>query len=68
MLYLDCGDWCRAHQTDIDTLLKEGVRVGVIWQNGVAFKKPDTIRMNLAVPFSMLTEAFDRLDRYAFNA
>ncbi|MCD7752143.1 MAG: aminotransferase class I/II-fold pyridoxal phosphate-dependent enzyme [Lachnospiraceae bacterium] len=68
MLYLDCGDWCRAHHTDIDTLLKEGVRVGVIWQDGVAFKKPDTIRMNLAVPFSMLTDAFDRLDRYVFNA
>ncbi len=67
MLYLDCGDWCKAHQTDINTLLKEGVRVGVIWQNGVPFKKPDTIRMNLAVPFSMLTDAFDRLDRYVFN-
>lgn len=68
MLYLDCSEWCRTHQTDIATLLKEGVRVGVIWQDGVRFKKPDTIRMNLAVPFSMLTDAFDRLDRYVFNA
>ncbi len=68
MLYLDCGDWCRVHQTDIDTLLKAGARVGVVWQDGVRFKKPDTIRMNLAVPFTMLTDAFDRLDRYVFNA
>ncbi|MCD8131691.1 MAG: aminotransferase class I/II-fold pyridoxal phosphate-dependent enzyme [Lachnospiraceae bacterium] len=67
MLYLDCGQWCREHGMSVDELLKEGIRVGVIWQDGRPFQKPDTIRMNLAVPFSMLREAFDRLDRYVFN-
>ncbi|MCD8069399.1 MAG: aminotransferase class I/II-fold pyridoxal phosphate-dependent enzyme [Lachnospiraceae bacterium] len=67
MLYLDCGQWCREHGMSVDELLKEGIRVGVIWQDGRPFQKPDTIRMNLAVPYSMLKEAFDRLDRYVFN-
>ncbi len=67
MLYLDCGQWCREHGMSVEELLKEGIRVGVIWQDGRPFKKSDTIRMNLAVPFSMLKEAFDRLDRYVFH-
>ncbi|MCD7738229.1 MAG: aminotransferase class I/II-fold pyridoxal phosphate-dependent enzyme [Lachnospiraceae bacterium] len=67
MLYLDCGQWCREHGMSVEELLKEGIRVGVIWQDGRPFKKPDTIRMNLAVPFSMLEDAFDRLDRYVFH-
>ena len=30
MLYLDCEEWCKEHDTDMDTLLKAGVAVGVI--------------------------------------
>ncbi|MCD7806292.1 MAG: aspartate aminotransferase, partial [Lachnospiraceae bacterium] len=67
MLYLDCSQWCREHGMSVEELLKEGIRVGVIWQDGRPFKQPDTIRMNLAVPFSMLQDAFDRLDRYVFR-
>lgn len=66
MLFLDCGDWCREHGTDIRELQKRGVRAGVIWQNGEAFFWPDSIRMNLALPKSRLIEAFDRLKKYAF--
>ena len=66
MLYLDCGDWCREHGTDIRELQRRGVMAGVIWQDGEAFVMKDTIRMNLALPFDMLADAMERLKKYAF--
>ena len=66
MLFLDCGEWCKAHGTSIGELQRRGVRKGVIWQNGEAFLWPDSIRMNLALPNSLLREAMSRLERYAF--
>ena len=66
MLFLDCGDWCRAHKVPIGELLARGVRAGVIWQNGESFFWPDSIRMNLAQPFSLLQEAMERLRTRAF--
>lgn len=66
MLYLDCGDWCRAHGVPIGELQRRGVRCGVIWQDGEAFCWPDTIRMNLALPKSRLDEALERLRKYVF--
>ena len=52
----------------MDELLKSGYEVGVDWQDGRAFFNPNTIRMNLALPLSRVKEAFDRLDKYVFNA
>lgn len=66
MLYLDCSKWCKEHDCTIDELLRAGVRVGVIWQDGRPFNKPDTIRINLALPHALLEEAFDRLQKYVF--
>ena len=66
MLFLDCGDWCRAHGVSIRQLQERGVRCGVIWQNGEDFFWPDSIRMNLALPLSLLREAMDRLKAHAF--
>lgn len=68
MLYLDCHKWCEAHHKTMDELLQAGVKVGVIWQDGRAFFYPDSIRMNLALPFSRVQEAFHRLDKYVFRA
>ena len=68
MLFLDCTKWCEAHGKTIDELQKAGVEVGVIWQDGRAFHGPCHIRMNLALPLSRVKEAFDRLDKYVFNA
>ena len=68
MLYLDCHKWCEAHHRTMDELLQAGVKVGVIWQDGRAFFYPDSIRMNLALPFSRVQEAFHRLDKYVFRA
>lgn len=67
MLYLDCEKWCRAHDIDMDDLIRSGISVGVVWQDGRPFKKPYTIRMNLAVPHSLVVEAMERLDRHVFN-
>lgn len=61
MLYLDCTDWCAAHSVSITELQARGVKCGVIWQNGEAFCYPNTIRMNLALPFSRLKDAMERL-------
>ena len=67
MLYLDCGEWCREHGKTIEEVYHEGLRYGVIWQDGRPFNKPDTIRMNLAVPYTLVKEAFERLDKYVFG-
>ena len=66
MLYLDCTEWCRANGRTLDELLRAGWDVGVAWQDGRPFHRPYAIRMNLAVPFSLVQEAFDRLNRYVF--
>ena len=66
MLYLDCADWCREHGVTIRELQERGVRAGVIWQDGEAFMLKDTIRMNLALPHSLLEEAMQRLKEKAF--
>ena len=66
MLYLDCGDWCRAHGVSIAELQKRGVAKGVIWQDGERFCMKDTIRMNLALPLELEKEAFRRLKEFAF--
>lgn len=67
MLFLDCTEWCQRHGKSITELQAAGIEVGVIWQDGVAFHGPCHIRMNLALPFSRVKEAFERLDKYVFN-
>lgn len=67
MLFLHCEKYLKAHHMDIKELEKAGWDVGVGWQDGVAFKDPYGIRMNLASPYARIVEAFDRLDRYVFN-
>ena len=66
MLFLDCTKWCEKHGKSIDELLKAGVEVGVIWQDGRPFHGPCHIRMNLALPMSRVQEAFERLRQYVF--
>lgn len=68
MLFLDCSGWCAKHGKTLDELLCAGVGVGVVWQDGRPFHGECAIRMNLAVPTAVVREAFDRLDKYVFNA
>ena len=67
MLLLDCGDWLAAHGKSLDELLRAGVEVGVLWQDGRQFNREDSIRLNLALPRARVEEAFDRLRKYAFT-
>ena len=66
MLFIDCKDWLEANGKTMDELLKAGWDVGVVWQDGRAFHGPCHIRMNLALPYAKVQEAFDRLDKYVF--
>jgi cystathionine beta-lyase len=66
MLFLDCEEWCRKHGKTIGELQLAGVEVGVMWQDGRQFHGDYAIRMNLALPYSRIVEAFDRLDKYVF--
>ena len=68
MLFLDCTKWCRDHGKTIDDVEKAAWSVGVAWQDGRMFHGPCHVRMNLALPLSRVKEAFERLDRYVFNA
>lgn len=67
MLFLDCTDWCRQHHKTIHQLIKAGWDVGVAWQDGTAFHGPCHIRMNLALPFERVQEAFYRLKEFVFT-
>ena len=68
MLFLDCTDWCQAHGKTIDQVLAACHEVGVALQDGRQFHGPCHLRVNLALPLSRVQEAFDRLDKYVFNA
>ena len=68
MLFIDCKDWLEANGKTMDELLKAGWDVGVVWQDGRAFHGATHIRINLALPLSRVKEAFDRLDKFVFNA
>lgn len=67
MLFLDCEAWCRSHNKTIDALQRAGIACGVIWQDGRPFGGAYSIRMNLALPFSLVEEAMERLDRFVFS-
>lgn len=68
LLYLDCSEWLEKHGKSFQDLYDKGLEYGVGWQNGEAFFVKNSIRMNLALPLSRVQDAFDRLDKYVFNA
>ncbi|MBR2668252.1 MAG: aminotransferase class I/II-fold pyridoxal phosphate-dependent enzyme [Solobacterium sp.] len=66
MLFVDCTEWCKAHNKTIDDVEKAAWNVGVAIQDGKMFHGPCHIRMNLALPKSRVEEAMDRLSKYVF--
>ena len=66
MLFLHCEAYCKAHGITIDDLIKRGWDVGVAWQQGAPFHDPWGIRMNLALPHTVVKEAMTRLKQYVF--
>ncbi|MBQ9155728.1 MAG: aminotransferase class I/II-fold pyridoxal phosphate-dependent enzyme [Eubacterium sp.] len=67
LLFLDCSSWCDKHGRTLDELLKAGIEVGVLWQDGRPFHGPCHIRMNLALPRSLVVEGLERLRKYVFE-
>lgn len=68
MLFLDCTEWCEKHGKTIDEVEQAAWDVGVAIQDGRMFHGPCHLRMNVALPLSRVQEAFERLDKYVFNA
>ena len=68
MLFVDCSEWCEKHGKTIEDVEKAAWDVGVACQDGRMFHGPCHLRINLALPLSRVQEAFERLDKYVFNA
>ena len=68
MLFTDCTEWCEKHGKTIEDVEQAAWDVGVACQDGRMFHGPCHLRINLALPLSRVQEAFDRLDKYVFNA
>ena len=61
MIFPDFTEWCEKNGKTIDDVFKAGIYEGVIWQRGDMFHGENCIRMNLALPYSLLVEALDRI-------
>ena len=68
MLFVDCTKWCEAHGKTIVDVETACWDVGVALQDGRMFHGPCHLRINLALPLSRVKEAFDRMNKYVFNA
>lgn len=66
MLFLDCEEWCKKSGKTIQEVQRQGAEVGVIWQDGRPFHGKYAVRMNLAVPKTLVMEAMKRLDEWVF--
>ena len=68
MLFVDCTKWCETHGKTIDDVERACWDVGVAVQDGRMFHGPCSLRINLALPLERVKEAFDRMNKYVFNA
>lgn len=64
MLFLDFKAYSLNNRIDLYEILKKGWDVGVAWQDGRPFNGEYAIRMNLALPFDKVKEAFNRIKKY----
>ena len=61
MIFPDFTKWCEKYGKTIEDVYRAGIYEGVIWQRGEAFYGKNCIRLNLALPYTRLVEACDRL-------
>ncbi len=62
----DCAGYAQAHGVSIADILKRGWDVGIGWQDGRPFHGPCHIRLNLALPHTLVEEACKRMKQYVF--
>ena len=67
MLFVDCEEWCKENNKNLDDVLHSCWDVGAIIQSGKAFHGEWYIRVNVASPFERIKEGFERMDKYVFN-
>lgn len=67
LIYLNLEKYLEDKSITLDEILELGANYGVMWQDGRSFNFDNTIRMNLALPYNLVVEAFNRLDRFVFN-
>ena len=66
MLLIDCTLWCSAHHMEFDDLVRKGIYEGIIWNDGRPFHAENSIRLNLALPYDTLKEAFEIMKNKVF--
>ena len=66
MLFVDFAEYLAKHSRTQEEVLREGWDKGVSWQDGKDFFGPTAVRLNLALPFKRVIEAFDRMKKYIF--
>ena len=66
MMYAEFGPYLEKHGITLDEIKDRLWYHGVLGQDGEPFHTPGTIRFNLAIPFPMLQDAMDRMDKYVF--
>ena len=66
MLFVDCTDYCDAHNVSIAEILGRGWDAGIGWQDGRPFHGQHHIRLNLALPNSLVKEACKRMKQFVF--
>ena len=58
--------FAQVHGVSIADILKRGWDVGIGWQDGRPFHGPCHIRLNLALPHTLVEEACKRMKQYVF--
>lgn len=66
MLLVNYQEWCEANKKTGEQVVKAGWDAGVMWADGMLYNAPYSVRVNLALPFSKVKEAFDRLGKHVF--
>lgn len=67
LLFVDLRPWCEKHGISTSDTVRKACEVGVIWQDGKDFNAEGFVRLNMALPKSLVAEALDRLSRYVFT-
>ena len=63
VVFIDCTEWCQAHNKSLDQLEHELWDAGVAIQDGRMFNGPCHLRANVALPTAKVEEAIRRMER-----
>lgn len=66
MLFIDCENFCKENKISHEELLKKFWSKGITLHDGNLFNAPQSFRLSLAIPFSMVEDAFYRMKKYIF--